>query len=235
MYHLWPVWDLDNSWYFTSQNVGYTVYDQISACIARVRPGINNNPVGSLSWALTLHISLVLVGSSGLTFSSSWNTGILYVLLCHVQGQAAGVQRITVLPVVRMIFFPGSLSCVRAPTASMVIARRPLFYSVSLSYSLWVLFSVRIGATPGFGSAELQTHCWPVVTLLAFFPICLLLFTFWGLSWQLHVFFSAFQAMFSGSQRVGVFTTSYLEPDFLVHFGVCTNKYVSTSNTYNTV
>lgn len=33
----------------------------------------------------------------------------------------------------------------------------------------------------------------------------------------------------------GCVTTLYLEPDFLVHFGVCTNKYVSTSNTYNTV
>lgn len=141
-----------------------------------MRPGINNNPVGSLSWALTLHISLLLVGPSGLTFSSSWHAGVLYILLCHVQGQAAGVQRITVLPVVRMIFFPGSLSGLRAPTASMVIARGPLLYSVSLNYSLWVLFSVRIGATPGFGGAELQTHCWSVVlTLPAFFPVCLLL------------------------------------------------------------
>lgn len=129
-------------------------------------------------------------------------------------------------------FLPRELSCLSAPCASMVIARRPFYDSVSLNYSLWVLFSVRICATPGIGGTELQTHCWLVVlTLLAFFPICLLLFTFWSLSWLLHVFCSALQAMFSGSQRVGVFTTSYLEPDFLVPFGVCTNKYVSMSNT----
>lgn len=178
-------------------------------------------------------VSLVLAGSSGSPFQSFiWNAGVCMpccVMCFHSQAQCrAKRQEVKGLPSSRWWGrFPsrGSELPGGPPLPAWPLPGDPFSAPQVWTRVFLALFSERVSVTQGWGVGANSLRVWGSYTSGRVHRLPVAVHSP-GLSWLLCVFCPAFQAAFGGSRGVGVLTQCYLEPDSLVHIGVCVNRYV---------